>query len=341
MTSARRVELVAGSRRPRRRARGSAPAETNLSKRDDLHVERLGALGDELADAAEADHAERLAVELVAAVARARPLAADERAVRLGDVAAQRERQRQRVLGGGDRVRLGRVGDDDPALGRGVHVDVVDAGAGAADHLQAAGAPDQLRRSSSSPSGSGSRRTRRSARSSSPSSQSRPSSTSKSRAQQVDARVGDLLLDQDPRDASVSVRSPLTVAPRHVLDHPVDAGGERLDVGGLDRREHPDPQLVAPELAVGLGVDDPVRAQGRGERRGVDAVVEVDRADDERALRRVGDERGREVARLGPAVEVARRGAASARRTSRGPPDSSIHSTWSASSSSVATAGVL
>ena len=46
-----------------------------LVEGDHVHVEGLGALGDELADAAEADHAERLAVELVAAVARALPLA--------------------------------------------------------------------------------------------------------------------------------------------------------------------------------------------------------------------------------------------------------------------------
>ena len=116
-----------------------------LVEGDHVHVEGLGALGDELADAAEADHAQRLAVELVAAVARARPLARDQRAVRLGHVATQRQRQRQRVLGGGDRVRLGRVGDDDPALGGGRDVDVVDAGAGAADHLHALGARDQLR----------------------------------------------------------------------------------------------------------------------------------------------------------------------------------------------------
>ena len=60
---------------------------------------------------------------------------------------------------------------------------------------------------------------------------------------------------------------------------------------GSTAREHPDPQLVAAELAVGLDVDDAVGAQGRGQRRGVDRVVEVDRADDQRALRRVGDER--------------------------------------------------
>ena len=47
-----------------------------------------------------------------------------------------------------------------------------------------------------------------------------------------------------------------------VVDHVVDAGGERLDVGRVDRGVHRDPQLVAAELAVGLGVDDPVGAQG-------------------------------------------------------------------------------
>ena len=47
-----------------------------LVEGDHLHVERLRAARDQLADPPEADHAERLAVELVAAVARARPLAA-------------------------------------------------------------------------------------------------------------------------------------------------------------------------------------------------------------------------------------------------------------------------
>src|ERR1700743_3086675 len=90
-----------------------------------------------------------------------------------------------------------------------------------------------------------------------------------------------------------------------VLDHEVDAPGQRLDVVRLDRGEHADPQLVAAELAVGLGVDDAVRAQGLGDRRRVDVVVEVDRADDQRALRRVGDERVGEVGALGPGVEPA------------------------------------
>ena len=170
-------------------------------------------------------------------------------------------------------------------------VDVVDAGAGAADHLQPLGAVDQLRRSAWWPSGSGSRRTRRSARSSSSSAsrgRARRRSCSRSRSTPVSA------IFSLTRTFDLSVAHRLTSS--DVLDHPVDAGGERLDVGGLDRREHADPQLVAAELAVGLDVDDAVGAQRRGERGGVDRVVEVDRADDQRALGRIGDERGGELA---------------------------------------------
>ena len=112
-------------------------------------------------------------------------------------------------------------------------------------------------------------------------------------------------------------------------------------VVGLDRREHADAQLVAAELAVGLGVDDAVGAQRRGDRGGVDRVVEVDRADDERALGRVGDERRRVRRGLGPAVEAARGRASCAATHQSRPPLPSIHSIWSASRSSVATAGVL
>ena len=47
------------------------------------------------------------------------------------------------MLGRGERVRLGGVGDDDPALGGGLDVDVVDPGPGAPDHLQPVGTLDQ------------------------------------------------------------------------------------------------------------------------------------------------------------------------------------------------------
>jgi O-acetyl-ADP-ribose deacetylase (regulator of RNase III) len=42
--------------------------------------------------------------------------------------------------------------------------------------------------------------------------------------------------------------------------HEVDAADERLDVGRIDRGIHRHPQLVATELAVRLGVHDPVRS---------------------------------------------------------------------------------
>ena len=64
-------------------------------------------------------------------------------------------------------------------------------------------------------------------------------------------------------------------------DDPVDAPRERLDVGGVNGGVHRDPQLVATELAVGLGVDDAVGPQHLGDLGGVDRVVEVDGADDQ------------------------------------------------------------
>jgi hypothetical protein len=109
------------------------------------HAEPLRALGDELADAPEAEHAERLVHQLDARVLRAVPAAGDEAGVGLRDVAREREQQAERVLGGRHDVRLRRVGDDDAALGRGGDVDVVDADARAADDLQPVGARDQLR----------------------------------------------------------------------------------------------------------------------------------------------------------------------------------------------------
>src|SRR5690606_3216611 len=53
------------------------------------------------------------------------------------------------------------------------------------------------------------------------------------------------------------------------LEQIVQAGGQRLHIRGLHRGEQGDPQLVAPQLAVRLGVDDPVRAQRRRERQSV------------------------------------------------------------------------
>ena len=54
----------------------------------------------------------------------------------------------------------------------------------------------------------------------------------------------------------------------------------------------------------------PFARRVRGQRRGVDVLVEVDRPDHQRALRRIGDERGGRRRGLGPSVEVLRGGAA-------------------------------
>ena len=63
-------------------------------------------------------------------------------------------------------------------------------------------------------------------RSSSSWSQSRPSSTSNSVAKQVDSGVGDLLLDQHPRQRVGQGRCAAhRRTPGSVVDHPVDAGG--------------------------------------------------------------------------------------------------------------------
>ena len=123
-----------------------------------------GPPGDLLADPAEAEDAERLAGELDPAPARALPGSLLQRGVRLRDVARERDQQADRLLGRRDDRRVGRVRDDDPAAGGGIHVDVVDADAGPADHLQPVGARDQVRGQLASPSGSRSRRSRRSSR---------------------------------------------------------------------------------------------------------------------------------------------------------------------------------
>jgi hypothetical protein len=111
---------------------------------DDLHVERLGAVRDELADAPEAEDAERLAAQLGAAEVLALPTAGGQRGVRLRDVARDREQQRHRVLGRRDDVRARRVDDDDAALRGGGDVDVVDPDAGARDGAQVRRAGEQV-----------------------------------------------------------------------------------------------------------------------------------------------------------------------------------------------------
>src|SRR5690606_20316175 len=60
------------------------------------------------------------------------------------DLAGQREDHGDRVLGRGDRIAEGRVHDDDAAPRGGRDVDIVDADAGATDHLQLLRRLDEL-----------------------------------------------------------------------------------------------------------------------------------------------------------------------------------------------------
>ena len=103
---------------------------------DHLHLQADGAVGDDRADVAAADHAQRLGGELDAQELGLLPLAGLRGAVGLRDLAGERHHQRERVLGGGDGIAEGRVHDDDALGGGGLDVDVVDADAGAADHLE-------------------------------------------------------------------------------------------------------------------------------------------------------------------------------------------------------------
>ena len=114
--------------------------------RDHAHAEPQRAAGDLLADPPEAENTERLVGDLDAAVARALPAPVLQRRVGLRDVAGQRQQQADRVLRGGDDRRLGRIRDHDALARRRVDVDVVDADAGAADHLQPLGPLDQVGR---------------------------------------------------------------------------------------------------------------------------------------------------------------------------------------------------
>ena len=111
---------------------------------DQADVERGEALRDELADLAEPDDADGLAVELDAGVRAALPLPRPQTRVGRRDVAGGGQQQCDRVLGGGDDVRRRGV-DDHHAAGRGGrHVDVVQTDAGPGDDLQAVGGREGL-----------------------------------------------------------------------------------------------------------------------------------------------------------------------------------------------------
>jgi hypothetical protein len=110
------------------------------------HAEALGPLSDQLADPAEAEDSERLAVDLHPGEPLSLPFPPGQRGVRLGNIATEPEHQRHGVLRSRDDVRLRRVRHQHPSLGGGANVDVVDPDPGATDHLQALPALDQVSR---------------------------------------------------------------------------------------------------------------------------------------------------------------------------------------------------
>ncbi len=103
---------------------------------DDVGAERGQPLGHQLADAAEADHADGLAEDLGAGERRPLPGVLAQRRVGGGDLPGRGQQQRQRMLGGAVDVRRRRVDHQHAARGGGVDVDVVQADAGAGDDLQ-------------------------------------------------------------------------------------------------------------------------------------------------------------------------------------------------------------
>lgn len=110
----------------------------------DLHAEGRHPLGDQDADAAEADDAEGLLAELDARVLVPLPLAVLQGGVGLRDVAGGGDEQTAGELGGGDDVGGRGVHDHHAGLGGGGDVDVVETDTGARDDLQLLGGGDRL-----------------------------------------------------------------------------------------------------------------------------------------------------------------------------------------------------
>ena len=104
---------------------------------DHLHLQSDRAIGHDRADIAATDDAERLACDLDAHEAVLLPLPCLGGGVRLRDLPRERQHQRDRMLRRRDRIAERRIHHDDALGSRRGDVDVVDADAGAPDHLQA------------------------------------------------------------------------------------------------------------------------------------------------------------------------------------------------------------
>ncbi len=105
-------------------------------KADDRHAETLRPLGHREPDSSQADHAERLALELRAREFGPLPFSRFETVVGLGHVSRQGQQQGHGVLGRGDRVPPRGIHDHDSTPGRGRDVDVIHPHARADDRLE-------------------------------------------------------------------------------------------------------------------------------------------------------------------------------------------------------------
>ena len=289
-----RDELRAGEHAFERRALHTELAEAVCADervvRNHLHLEAERAPGDLPADPSKTEHAKRLVGELDAAPLRALPAAVDQRGMRLRDVPRQRHQEPDRVLRGRDDVRLRRVRDDDAATRGRVHVDVVDAHAGAADHLQARPGVDHVR---------GHLRRR-------PDDQSvvaaddlferrLPVDVHLERlAKQLDPRLGDRFTDQDlhyattcalvrlerarDRDAALDLRAQLG-------QRQLDRGQRRRDVEDVEPADVADAKDLALQVRLPRRECDAVPvAQVREQLVAVDPVRRPHRSDDGRAV---------------------------------------------------------
>ena len=118
--------------------------DVGIGTQDD-HLHRPGTVGDRLPDLAETDDPEGPSTELQAREFAPLPFAAAHARVGRGRPAGDAIEQRERVLGGRDRVAGRCVDDRDAGPGRGVEIDVVDADARPADDEEPRAGGDQRR----------------------------------------------------------------------------------------------------------------------------------------------------------------------------------------------------
>ena len=118
--------------------------------RNHLHPHGPGNLGHMGSDLAETHHTKGLFVELITDVFFTVPLPDTHAGMGLGHMPGNGEHHRQSMLRSGDGVALGRIHNQNPALGGGGHIHVVHAHTGSANDLETRRRRDDLRRDLSS-----------------------------------------------------------------------------------------------------------------------------------------------------------------------------------------------